>query len=130
MASNTYIGLPIGNNYTVISGDRVLNKVNGSVLPINNVLKDRVTLTSSIIDASVTKQVEIVTGVDGKRIDFTLANSEGEIESSEGYLIEIYVSGSNGVLTRVYKEDVVDVVNDDTLSEGFSNYLVLKLDVE
>jgi len=130
MASNTRLGAPLGNNYTVISDTKVLNKINGSVSEIKDVLKQTIVISSSIIDASVAKQVEMVVGIDGKKIDFSLATSEGLMESVDGYLIEVYLSGADGKLTRVYKEDVVDVVNDDKLSEGFSNYLVLRLDDE
>ena len=129
MTSNN-IGLPLGRNYTVISDTKVLNKTNGSVSEIKDVLHQNVSLSSSVVDASIAKQVEVVVGIDGKKIDFSLTTSEGSIEPIDGYLIEVYLSGADGVLTRVYKEDVVDVVNDATLSEGFSNYLVLQLDDE
>lgn len=130
MASDL-IGLPIGEIYTVISDEQVLNKIDGSVSKIEDILP-LVQISSSLFDtnAVVAKQVEIVVGVEGKKIDFILATSEGILESNNGYLIEVYVSGSDGKLTRVYQEDVVDVINDTTLSEGFSNYLVLQTDVE
>jgi len=129
MASDL-IGLPIGEIYTVISDDKVLNKTDGSVSKIEDVVPLAQVQANTFANAAVAKQVEIVVGVEGKRIDFSLATSEGAMEAPSGYLIEVYLSGTNGQLTRVYKEDVVDVINDNTLSEGFSNYLVLKMDVE
>ena len=127
--SSNLIGLPIGETYTVISEDKALNKVDGSVVNIRDILPDS---PGALLpqDAVIAKQVEIVIGVEGKKIDFSLSTSEGEMTATNGYLIEVYTSGTDGKLTRVYQEDVVDVINDTTLSEGFSNYLVLKVDVD
>jgi hypothetical protein len=130
MASNTRVGLPIGNNYTLISDTKVLNTINGSVSDVRDVLKTVTVVSSSVLDASIANKVEVVVGIEGKKIDFVLASSEGTFESFDGFLVEVYLSGANGVLTRVYQQDVVDVVNDDRLSEGFSNYLTLKVDEE
>lgn len=129
MASDI-IGLPVGETYTVISDDKVLNKSDGSVSKIEDIIPLTQVSSSVFATAAVAKQVEIVVGVEGKKIDFTLATSEGVIEAPSGYLVEVYLSGTNGQLTRVYKEDVVDVINDNTLSEGFSNYLVLNMDID
>jgi len=129
MASNNIVGLSLNDNYTVISSDKVLNKVDGGVSNLLDIIKTQVNISSSV-PASVAKQVEVVVGIEGQKIDFTLASSEGKFEVSDGFLVEVYLSGSDGVLTRVYEQDVVDVVNDTTLSEGFSNYLVLKIDQE
>lgn len=129
MASDI-IGLPVGETYTVISDDKVLNKSDGSVSKIEDVIPLTQVSSSIFVNAAVAKQVEIVVGVEGKKIDFTLATSEGVMEAPSGYLVEVYLSGANGQLTRVYKEDVVDVINDNALSEGFSNYLVLNVDID
>lgn len=129
MASDI-IGLPVGETYTVISNDKVLNKTDGSVSNLEDIVPLVQASASLYSNAAVAKQVEIVVGVEGKKIDFTLATSEGVMDAPSGYLIEVYLSGTNGQLTRVYKEDVVDVINDNTLSEGFSNYLVLNMDVD
>lgn len=128
MASNI-TGLSLNKNYIVVSNDKVLNKIDGSVSNLTDVLQTQV-LSASVDAASVAKQVEVVLGIEGKKINFLLNSSEGNVEPIDGFLVEVYLSGADGTLTRVYQQDVVDVVNDTTLSEGFANYLILNLDVE
>lgn len=127
MAFN-FLGLPIGKNFTIISKNKVLDKKTGSVHELAKIAPTQRLPTPVVQDVVVKKEVEVVVGVDGKTIDFSLASSEGTIAPVNGFLVEVYTSGSDGKLTRVYREDLVDVLNDDTLSDGFSSYLVLKVD--
>ena len=132
----SFLGFPINKTMTLISKDKVLDKKNGSIFNAKDILDRLFTPLGApspapvIQDVEIKKEVEVVVGIDGKRIDFTLANSDGVVPSMNGFLVEVYLSGADGKLTRVFQEDVVDVVNDDTLSEGFSNYLELDIDNE
>ena len=80
------------------------------------------------IPPSAVVEIELVVGLETKTIDFKLGNSEGTTPSNNGFLVEVFDSGSDGKITRLYKEDVVDALNDETLSEGFENYFILEVD--
>lgn len=143
-----FFGLPLGSTYTLISNTHVLDKLNGSVLKVEKVLEPilkpvsaSVAVTASAIPppspaqvlaqppqvVEIKKEVEVVLGVDSKKIDLSIVSSEGNLPSN-GFLVEVYLSGSDGKLTRVYKEDVVDVLSDETVQEGFGHYLILRVD--
>lgn len=136
MAKN-YIGFPLNKFLTLISKDKVLDKQSGVTIPLSSVLSARPPSDGAvpvrppiptIEDVEIKKEVEIVVGVDGQKIEFSLANSDGSVPSDAGFLVEVYSSGSDGKLSRVFREDLVDVINDETISEGFSSYLVLEVD--
>jgi len=78
--------------------------------------------------SSIKKEVEIITGIDRKTINFGLKTSAGEVIARSGFLVEIFESGSDGVLTKVIQENVQDPLNDETIQEGFSSYLTLEID--
>lgn len=145
--SKNIFGLPLGSTYTLINSNFVLNKVNGSVLKANVVLEPllRDVLAKPSSPSSppppsaasvlakpeeviiIKKEVEVVVGVDKKVIDLSLISAEGDF-TKDGYLVEVYLSGTDGKLTRVYREDVVDVLNDDVIQEGFGKYLILRVE--
>ncbi len=76
----------------------------------------------------VKREIEVVEGVGSIHIDLNLTIPNGEIDVRDGFLIEVFESGSDGKLTRVYKKDVIDPFTGDVLREGFKNYLILKVD--
>ena|SRR5688572_28358473 len=128
------LGTPVGKYYVLISPTHVMDKRSGAVRPVREVLNlgdndaPRRPAAQALEDVIVKKEVEVVVGVEGKKIDLALASSEGKMDATSGFLIEVYLSGSDGKLTRVYKEHLVDVLNDETLSDGFSSYLKLEID--
>lgn len=121
-----FLGYSVGRDQILISPDHSLNKKTGLVRPIANVDFS----SDEWQDVVINDKAEYVTGIDGKKIEFLLANSNGEFPSANGFLIEVYLSGADGKLTRVYQEDRVDFLSNENLSDGFSNYLVLEVDKE
>lgn len=82
------------------------------------------------INISSVGSVDYVVSVGTKIINLGLKNSNGPIIPKDGFLIEVFESGSNGTLTRLYKESVEDPADDSkTLFDGFSNYFRLDIDV-
>lgn len=144
--AKSFLGYPLNKYLTLIGKDKVLDKKTGTVKHVSKVVQQpkptRVVASPTnpapvqkprlpappMEDVIIKKEVEVVVGVDGKKIDLSLVSSEGNIEPSAGFLVEVYLSGTDGKLTRVYQEDLVDVLNDDTLSDGFASYLKLEVD--
>jgi len=143
-------GLPLGSIYTLINQTHVLDKTNGSILKVERVLEPILRaappstpttttatptpppptpaqqLAQPVEQAQIKKEIEVVLGVEQKRIELSLVNSDGALPN-DGFLVEVYLSGTDGKLTRVYREDIVDVLSGDTLQEGFGSYLVLEV---
>lgn len=145
-----FFGIPLGSNYTLINQNFALDKRNGSVLRAEKVLEPLFAAGSTASPTTgstpqppppspaqilsqpeqsieIKKEVEVVLGVERKRIDLSLVSADGTLPS-DGFLVEVYLSGTDGKLTRVYRNDIVDVLKDDVLQEGFGNYLVLEVD--
>ena len=118
-------------NLSFVSKSKVLDTSTGLIHSsedvLSNLRRQSIDAFSFIKGSDLKKEIEIVDGVDKQKIDFSLATSDGNIDSS-GFLIEVFLSGSDGKLTQVYDEDVIDLASDDNFSEGFSNYLVLEVD--
>jgi hypothetical protein len=124
--SKIFTGFSISKNLTLLSKDKAIDKQTGMIVPVGY----DILLEGKFRDASpqITKEVEVVVGVDKQKINLSLKSHNGNLPAPSGFLIEVYLSGSDGKLSRVYMEDVVDIVNDEILSEGFSNYLNLEVD--
>ena len=73
------------------------------------------------------RDVEKVTNIDETTIEFVLKSENGKIVPQAGYLIEIYSSGSDGRLLRLYQSDLTDL-HGKVLLEGFSNFMTLEID--
>jgi len=79
---------------------------------------------------NVEEDVEILEGTDKVTIDLTLKTKDGPVPSLNGFLIEVFYSGSDGVLQRAYRDDTVDTINDDIIEEGFEKYIKVDVDVD
>ncbi len=124
---------PITKNLTLIGKDKVLDKTNGSIKKITDPsVASQITSffnQSNLTVKNLSQQADVVTSVDTKVIDFYLKTSDGIIESKNGFLIEVYASGSDGKLTRLYQEDVNDPLDgNNTLEDGFTNYFTIEVD--
>lgn len=133
MANNDKI-LKITEHLTLIGTDRVLDKRTGNILRVNDPkvkkeVQDYLSKQTSTA-TSVNTNWEIVYSLTSQKIDFMLKTSDGPIEPKVGFLIEVYNSGSDGKLKRLYKEDLEDPLDgNNVISDGFSNYFKLEVDV-
>lgn len=127
--------LPLTEHLTLITETKVLDKRTGNILSINHPTvqaeaKNFLERKNSVSAVSVGDKVDFVYGLESTKIDLQLKTSDGPMEAKNGFLIEIYLSGSDGKLKRLYKEDIQDPLDGDkTLSDGFSNYFKLEVDV-
>jgi hypothetical protein len=125
------IGSFITPDWMFISQEEILNIKTGEVENINDINEEDEDLfeeTEQFED--IKKEVELIIGLDEQKIEFFLKNDKGPIEIKRGFLVEIFESGSDGKLTRLKQEDLVDELNDETLREGFENFLNLIVDDE
>lgn len=124
------VGLPLAKDYVALKGNSALNVTTGLVTTIDNALQlhyDRAVEKEGKI-VRIPRDMEIVTGLDSTTIQLQLKGSEGSIESTDGFLIEIFESGSDGRLVRLQEQDVEDPVGDEILQDGFESFL--KVDVK
>ena len=90
--------------------------------------KDRVGILNQKETRKIIKtEVEKVKNIDEKIIELTLKSEITQVDPQAGFLIEVFLSGSDGRLTRIYKDDLVDL-NGNVIEEGFSRYLVMDID--
>ena len=134
MANNNDKILKITETLTLIGSDKVLDKKTGNILKINDpkVKKEIENFMSknTPVATSVNTNWQVVYSLTSQKIDLTLKTSDGPIEPKVGFLIEVYNSGSDGKLKRLYKEDLEDPLDDNNvISDGFSNYFNLEIDV-
>lgn len=124
--------IPVSQKLTLYENGKVLDKSNGSLLDTNK--QDVADLVARQIDnprldaVSVSSNIELVTSLGSMVFDLSLKNSL-QAFSGSGFLVEVYFSGSDGKLTRMYQEDVVDPIDESIIiNEGFSKYFKLETD--
>lgn len=84
-------------------------------------------ITTTVKHTIVKSQVEKVTHIDEKVIELVLKSGIDRVQPTAGFLVEIFSSGSDGKLFRLFEEDVVDL-HGNTTEEGFSKYFLMDLD--
>jgi hypothetical protein len=119
------VGLPLAKDYIALKGNSALNVSTGLVTTIDQALQlhnDRAVEKEGKI-VRVPRDMEIVTGLDSATITLQLKGSEGPAEITDGFLIEIFESGSDGRLVKLQEQDVEDPVGDEILQDGFESFL-------
>ena len=124
-AGKNVVGQEAADGWYVINNKELLNSKNGSVANIEDIidLKNETQATTAI---SISPDVEIVTGRDSRKIELTLKGLHGSFPSTNGFLIEVFESGSDGRLTKVARND--KHVGEKAIEYGFDSYLELKVD--
>jgi hypothetical protein len=124
--------LPLNSKYTLIGGNKILDKSNGSIIVSNDTVFKEIVASlnqENITIQALNTQADVVTSVDSQIIEFYLKTSDGKIDPKDGFLVEVYESGSDGKLTRLYREDLQDPVdNNNIIQDGFSNYFSIEED--
>lgn len=75
----------------------------------------------------VKSQIEKVIHIDEKSIELVLKSGIDKLQPTAGFLVEIFLSGSDGKLFRLFKEDLIDLYG-NTTEEGFSRFFLMDLD--
>lgn len=75
----------------------------------------------------VRTHVEKVINIDEKIIELVLKSGIDKVQPTAGFLVEVFSSGSDGKLFRLFKEDLVDL-HGNILEQGFSDFFLMDLD--
>jgi len=126
--------LPLTKNITLITEDSVLDKRSGKILALSDPKVEREIknyyFKNSIVATEISDTAEAVISLESKVINFIFKTSDGLVDYKNGFLIEVYDSGSDGKLTKMYLEDIQDPLDENKLiNDSFSNYFTLELDV-
>lgn len=70
--------------------------------------------------------VEKVKAIDEKIVELVL-KSDQTVDTKNGFLIEVFLSGTDGKITRMYRDSIEDLYGNIT-EIGFSEYLIVSLD--
>jgi len=120
------VGMPVSRNYIATSPGQAINIRTGLAQSMNGAqmrqeLKDK--FSQEII--SIEKEIEVVAGIDRANFFFRLKSEEGQVPSVNGFLVEMYVSGSDGTLTKIADKTITNPIVDDVIQDGFDTYLDL-----
>lgn len=111
--------------FVAISKNKALNIQDGSTKRIDKIESGSVNIASSI-----KKEVEVVTGLDLKPFTFSLKTADLPVNAPNGFLVEIFESGSDGSLVKLSPETVVNPVNDEPIKTGLDKYMTIYLDAD
>lgn len=130
---------PNGNifseDYIFLSENIVLNKKTADIIQVtqDDIVTSIAKYEDNINDISgVNEEIEIVNGVDTKKINFNVVDVDGSVPIVNGFLIEVYLSGTDankpGLLTKLYQDDIVDPITNKIIQRGFGSYFNLEVD--
>lgn len=122
-------GLIAGQNQVYLNNETVLDTESGTTSPAATFQQETVQQTTVNV-VSVQDTVEVVSGLDRLKINFTLKSSEGPVPVESGYLVEVFESGSDGKIIKVFEENVLDILEGQTLKKGFEDDLFFDGDAE
>jgi hypothetical protein len=129
--------LPLTPNIILITESRVFYKRTGEFLNlsdsiIQNEMRDHFYANKQLV-TNISDDVEQVSEVGSQQISFNFKTSDGVLNSKNGFLIEVYESGSEtskGALTRLYSSQIQDALDESkSINDSFSNYFTLEVDV-
>ena len=86
-------------------------------------------VSSNTSDFDILDTFEVVESTDTQVVDLSLVSDNKGVSPIAGFLVEVYLSGTDGRLTRLFREDDLNV-DGSIESEGFSRFLNLEIDVE
>lgn len=69
---------------------------------------------------------EAVWSLEAIKFDFSLGNFKNQIPVKNGFLVEIYLSGTNGTLQKLYAKDKIDPITNAISADGFENFFTIK----
>lgn len=78
---------------------------------------------------SFSGEIETINGIDSHVINVNLKDVSGYLSNS-GFLVEVYLSGADGKIKKLEKEDINGPSGDDLLTEGYEKYLSIEVDVD
>jgi hypothetical protein len=84
-------------------------------------------ITTTIEEIVVDEHAELVVGLDEKKIDLRLLNDAGVQEAKSGFLVEVYLSESDG-LKKMSPKDTLDPITGNVVKTGYENYFILEVD--
>jgi hypothetical protein len=130
--------IPITPELTLVDEDRVLNKVTGEVYSllseeISQIVKQYIKGTYGV--AVISEDIQEVLSVESQQIYFYHKTSNGALESRNGFLVEVYLSGSNinepdSGSQRLFAETIEDPLDENkNITDSFSSYFKLEVDV-
>jgi len=121
-----YIGMMLSNDYVAVSLTEGASTKDGSIKPISDLVNSSKNTAQKVVAVSeVEENVEVVVSVDSKVILLGLKDSNGVVSSNKEYLVEIFESGSDGLLTKVVENDIINPLIDEVVQDGFSSDLIL-----
>ena len=90
--------------------------------------EDFVGVSESTVERTVLRrEVEKVKNIDEKVIELVLKSENVKVNPTAGFLVEVFLSGSDGKLERLFEKDLTDLYG-NVLEDGFSNYLIVDID--
>ncbi len=76
---------------------------------------------------SVKKTISKILGIDQLEIDLSLSTKKGNIAAKNGFFVEVYLSGTDGKLTRLFQQNIVDASSGENIRESFEKFIDLKV---
>ena len=76
----------------------------------------------------ISDNIEINPTVDTKIIELGLYSNSGKIQNNQGFLVEVFLSGTEGQLTKLYRKETTDIEEGIQKSDSYMNYLELIVD--
>lgn len=111
-----------------LTDDSYLSTTDGIVITKEQALRILPNATKYDRGIHLSDTVQSVGQLGYQTIQLRLQGSNGNIAPTKGFLITVYLSGTDGTLTRMYQNEIIDIADNSVLRGGFGQYITLELD--
>jgi hypothetical protein len=118
--NKSVVGEILTTEYVVLDRLRALNIVTGFIESVKKV--------RDIGVSAFSKNVEVITGLEEEEVFLRLGSGDGQVSAKDGFLVEVFESGSDGSLRKVNRKRVKSITSDKEVKYGFESYLNLESD--
>jgi len=111
-----------------LSPDTYLSTKDGVIVTKEQAEKIIATAVLGQKNLTVHQNVAVVYGRDKALIALNLKGINQNIPPTKGFLVKVYLSGSDGSLKRMYKSAIVDPADESVVRGSYEQYLNIEFD--
>lgn len=112
-----------------LDGDTYFSTLDGIVISKEQALQIIKKAVKRKKNLTINQTVNKIHGVDLQTIPLQVASRDGVLAANDGFLVQVFLSASDGSLSRLYQSEILDPASDVTIRGSYDQFITLEVDV-